>query len=276
MGKDINYYIFFCFSEYAIMIKIGDDMAKKKRKKKEQSTLFSLLVILVLVIGYFYQNRMQEAGASLKKDDSFKEVEKIPSYSLKEIPPYDGKDYVVLDNNKPHFKEEDYASEEFEYYSELDSLGRTQVAFANIGVSLMPIEKRGSIGGVKPSGWHTIKYDIVDGKYLYNRCHLIGYQLIGENANPNNLITCTRETNTGVMLEYENKIASYIKETKNHVLYRVTPIYKDNELVARGIHMEAKSIEDNGKGISFNIYIYNVQKGIEIDYKTGESKLKEE
>ncbi len=274
MGKDINYYIFFCFREYVIMIKIGDDMAKKKRKKKEQSTLFSLLVILVLVIGYFYQNRMQEAGASLKKDDSFKEVEKIPSYSLKEIPSYDGKDYVVLDNNKPHFKEEDYASEEFEYYSELDSLGRTQVAFANIGVSLMPIEKRGSIGGVKPSGWHTIKYDIVDGKYLYNRCHLIGYQLTGENANEKNLITCTRQMNTKGMLSFENKVADYIKETNHHVLYRVTPIYENDNLLATGVEIEAQSIEDHE--ISFHVFVYNVQDGISINYKTGKSELQKD
>ena len=274
MGKDINYYIFFCFREYVIMIKIGDDMAKKKRKKKEQSTLFSLLVILVLVIGYFYQNRMQEAGASLKKDDSFKEVEKIPSYSLKEIPSYDGKDYVVLDNNKPHFKEEDYASEEFEYYSELDSLGRTQVAFANIGVSLMPIEKRGSIGGVKPSGWHTIKYDIVDGKYLYNRCHLIGYQLTGENANETNLITCTRQMNTKGMLSFENKVADYIKETNHHVLYRVTPIYENDNLLATGVEIEAQSIEDHE--ISFHVFVYNVQDGISINYKTGKSELQKD
>ena len=127
---------------------------------------------------------------------------------------------------------------------------------------------------VKPSGWHTVKYDIVDGKYLYNRCHLIGYQLTGENANEKNLITCTRQTNTGVMLDYENKVAEYIKKTNNHVLYRVTPIFEGTNLVASGIQMEALSIEDNGKGIKFNIYIYNVQDEIEIDYKTGDSKLK--
>ncbi len=163
----------------------------------------------------------------------------------------------------------------FEEYSNLDLLGRCGVAFANISKDLMPTEERGSIGMIKPSGWHTVKYDIVDGKYLYNRCHLIGYQLTGENANEKNLITCTRETNTGVMLEYENKVAEYIKKTNNHVLYRVTPIYEDTNLVASGIQMEALSVEDNGKGIKFNIYVYNVQDGIEIDYKTGESKLKD-
>ena len=161
----------------------------------------------------------------------------------------------------------------FEEYSNLDLLGRCGVAFANISKDLMPTEERSSIGMIKPSGWHTVKYDIVDGKYLYNRCHLIGYQLTGENANEKNLITCTREANTGVMLEYENKVAEYIKKTNNHVLYRVTPIYEDTNLVASGIQMEALSVEDNGKGIKFNIYVYNVQDGIEIDYKTGDSKL---
>ena len=139
----------------------------------------------------------------------------------------------------------------------------------------MPTEKRGSIGMIKPSGWHTVKYDIIDGKYLYNRCHLIGYQLTGENANPKNLITCTRQMNTKGMLDFENKIADYIKDTGNHVLYRVTPIYEDNNLLASGVTIEAKSVEDNGKGILFNVFVYNIQNGIEIDYKTGESSLKE-
>ena len=128
---------------------------------------------------------------------------------------------------------------------------------------------------IKPSGWHTIKYDIVNGKYLYNRCHLIGYQLTGENANEKNLITCTRQMNTGAMLDYENKVANYIKETNNHVLYRVTPIYKDNNLLSNGVQIEASSVEDKGKSLSFNIFIYNVQDGIQIDYKTGDSKLKQ-
>ena len=137
----------------------------------------------------------------------------------------------------------------------------------------MPTEERKSLSSVKPTGWHLVKYDIVDGKYLYNRCHLIGFQLTGENDNPNNLITCTRSTNTGIMLDYENKVANYIKSTNNHVLYRVTPIFKENNLVASGILMEGYSIEDHGSGIKFNIYIYNVESGIEINYKTGESKL---
>ena len=139
----------------------------------------------------------------------------------------------------------------------------------------MPDEKRGSIGSIKPTAWHTVKYDNIDGKYLYNRCHLIGYQLTGENANIKNLITCTRYMNTVGMLEFENKVATYVKETNNHVLYRVTPIYDGDNLLASGVVMEGYSVEDNGKGIKFNVYVYNVQDGIEIDYSNGDSKLKE-
>ena len=139
----------------------------------------------------------------------------------------------------------------------------------------MPDEPRGSIGSVKPTGWHTVKYDNVDGKYLYNRCHLIGYQLTGENANELNLITCTRYMNTIGMLQFENKVAEYVRSTQNHVLYRVTPMYKKDNLLATGVQMEAYSIEDNGEGVKFNVFVYNVQDGIEIDYKTGESRVKE-
>ena len=148
------------------------------------------------------------------------------------------------------------------------------MAYANIGKELMPTTKRESIGQIKPSGWHTTKYEIIiDGKYLYNRCHLIGYQLTGENANPRNLITCTRQMNTIGMLEFENKVADYIKKTNNHVLYRVTPIFDDNNLVAKGVQIEASSVEDHCGDICFNVFVYNVQDGIEIDYATGESHL---
>ena len=153
-------------------------------------------------------------------------------------------------------------------------LGRCGVAYANVGIDTMPTIERGSIGMIKPTGWHTIKYDIVNGKYLYNRCHLIGYQLTGENDNEKNLITCTRQMNIGTMLEYENKVADYVKKTNNHVLYRVTPVFKDSNLLATGVEIEAYSVEDNGEGIKFNVFIYNVQEGIEIDYTTGDSKLK--
>ena len=172
-----------------------------------------------------------------------------------------------------HFTENDMTVDSFEYYGELDELGRCTVAYASIGKDLMPTEKRGSIGSVKPTGWHTVKYDIVDGKYLYNRCHLIGYQLTAENANKNNLITGTRYLNVDGMLLFENMVADYIKETNNHVLYRVTPIFTGDNLLADGVLMEAESVEDNGEGISYNVFCYNVQPGVKIDYVTGDSSL---
>lgn len=197
------------------------------------------------------------------------------SYDMSSIPEFNGKDaYVVLNNNEPNFTKEDMTTKSFEKYSKLDNLGRCGVAFANVGKDIMPTEERGSIGQVKPSGWQTIKYDIVDGKYLYNRCHLIGYQLTGENANRENLVTGTRYLNIDGMLDFENDIADYVKKTGNHVLYRVTPIFQGSELVCRGVQMEALSVEDNGKGIKFNVFAYNAHPGVEIDYSTGKSKLK--
>lgn len=190
---------------------------------------------------------------------------------LSQVPEYSGQPYVAINNNEPEFDETDFTVSSFETYSSLDSLGRCGSAYANIGMDLMPTEKRGSIGSVKPTGWHTIKYDNVDGKYLYNRCHLIGYQLTGENANERNLITGTRYMNVEGMLPFEDMVADYIKETDNHVLYRVTPIYDGNNLLASGVQMEAASVEDNGEGIWYNVYVYNVQPGISIDYATGES-----
>ena len=180
-----------------------------------------------------------------------------------------------INNNEPLFNEEDKTTHTFEKYSKLDSFGRAREAYANINIDLMPTTKRESIGMIKPTGWHTIKYDIVPGKYLYNRCHLIGYQLTGENVNKPNLITCTRQMNTVGMLKWENKVANYIKETKNNVLYRVTPKYENDNLLASGVQIEAFSVQDNGNGIKFNVFVKNVQDGIEIDYKTGNSKLKE-
>lgn len=184
---------------------------------------------------------------------------------------YDGKPYVVINDNDPDFTDADMTTTSFERYGELDGLGRCTTAFANIGKELMPAEKRGPIGEVKPTGWQTAKYDNVDGKYLYNRCHLIGYQLTGENANEKNLITGTRYLNVDGMLPFENMVADYIKETNNHVLYRVTPVFSGDNLVASGVHMEAKSVEDNGDGILFNVYCFNAQPGIAIDYATGDS-----
>lgn len=198
------------------------------------------------------------------------------SYDISSIPEYDGTAYVVLNDNVPEFSEDDLTSESFESYSELDPLGRCGVAFANIGVDLMPTEDRDSICSVRPTGWQTFEYDIVDGGYLYNRCHLIGFQLTGENANEQNLITGTRYLNVDGMLPFENMVADYITETENHVLYRVTPVFEGNNLVASGVQMEALSVEDDGEGIEFNVYCYNVQPGIEIDYATGDSRLAEE
>ena len=184
---------------------------------------------------------------------------------------YQGEPYVVINDNNPDFTEADMTTASFESYGELDGLGRCTTAFANIGKDLMPAEKRGPIGEVKPTGWQTAKYDNVDGKYLYNRCHLIGYQLTGENANEKNLITGTRYLNVDGMLPFENMVADYIKETGNHVLYRVTPVFSGDNLVASGVHMEAESVEDNGDGILFNVYCFNAQPGIAIDYATGDS-----
>lgn len=194
--------------------------------------------------------------------------------SLDEVPAYSESPYVEINGNVPFFTDEEKSvTASFETYSQLDTLGRCGVAYANVGKDLMPTEERESIGSVKPSGWQTVKYDCVSGKYLYNRCHLIGYQLTAENANELNLITGTRYLNVDGMLPFEDMVASYVKETGNHVLYRVTPIFEGNNLVASGVLMEAMSVEDAGEGILFNVYCYNVQPGVEIDYATGESQL---
>ncbi len=197
-----------------------------------------------------------------------------PTVSLADIPAFDGETaYVAINDNKPEFEETELVTQSYERYAPLDSLGRCGVAMACIGKDIMPAEERDSIAQVKPSGWQTVKYDIVDGKYLYNRCHLIGYQLTGENANKQNLITGTRFLNIEGMLPFENMIADYVKETGNHVIYRVTPIFEGKNLVASGVQMEAFSVEDEGEGICFNVYAYNAQPGISVDYATGKSSL---
>ncbi|MBO5837563.1 MAG: DNA/RNA non-specific endonuclease [Oscillospiraceae bacterium] len=197
-----------------------------------------------------------------------------PVISLDEIPAFDGETaYVAINDNVPDFEESELVTKSYEKYAPLDALGRCGVAMACVGQDIMPTEDRGSIGQVKPSGWHTVKYDIVDGKYLYNRCHLIGYQLTGENANKQNLITGTRYLNIEGMLPFEDMIADYVKETGNHVIYRVTPVFDGDDLVASGVQLEAISVEDDGEGICFNVYAYNAQPGVVIDYATGESKL---
>lgn len=237
---------------------------------KKSKKIIKLIVLLFAMVIVYFQDDIRLFI------DIFFASDNANLYISYDIPDYTGNMSIVINNNEPMFDEKLKNTNSFESYSRLDNLNRCGVAIANIGIDLMPTEKRESIGMIKPSGWHTIKYDIINDKYLYNRCHLIGYQLTGENANEKNLITCTRQMNTIGMLEYENMVANYIKDTKNHVLYRATPIFEDNNLIAKGIVLEALSIEDNGKGIKFNVFIYNVQDGIEIDYLTGESRLSEE
>ena len=190
-----------------------------------------------------------------------------------EIPKYEGKDYIVINNDNPYFEQSEITTKAYEDYPPLDSLGRCKTCTACLGKELMPTEERGSIGMIKPSGWQLSKYDFVDGKYLFNRCHLIGFQLAGENANERNLITGTRHMNIGRMLDLENKTASYIKSTGNHVMYRVTPCFEGNNLVATGVLMEGLSVEDNGAGIKFCNFVFNIQPNVNINYADGTNSL---
>ena len=204
--------------------------------------------------------------------NSFEAVDKTPvETEVESNTEFDGQPYKVVNNNLYDESIVPIAYESYEFYSELDDLGRCGIAHACIGKDLMPTEERGSIGSVKPSGWQSVKYDCVDGKYLYNRCHLIGYQLTAENANDKNLITGTRYLNVIGMLPFENMVADYIKETNNHVMYVVIPSYSGNNLVADGVYMMAKSVEDEGDGIEFNVFCYNIQPGIHINYEDGTS-----
>ena len=216
------------------------------------------------------QQNPAQSGAAAEKAE---EKGESGAFFLEDMPEYAGEPYVVVNDNVPYFTEDDLTTESFEYYDELDAFNRCGVTIACVGQDLMPTEDRGSIGQVKPTGWQTVKYENVDGKYLYNRCHLIGFQLTGENANERNLITGTRAMNVDGMLPFENMVADYVKETENHVLYRVTPIFVEEEMVARGVLMEAVSVEDKGEGVEFCVYVYNNQPGILIDYATGESTL---
>lgn len=255
--------------------------------RKLQKTLLPLLLVVMLCFSGCSEttpdtnntlsNSTQTTTASTDEPSLQEDIpstsEAAPAIDLSNIPAFSGEPYVAINDNIPDFTDADLTSSSFEKYSSLDSLGRCGIACACIGTDLMPTEDRGSIGQVKPSGWHTVKYDCVDGKYLYNRCHLISYQLTAENANENNLITGTRYLNVEGMLPFENIVADYIKETGNHVLYRVTPIFEGNNLVASGVQMEAKSVEDNGEGILYNVYCYNSQPGVGINYATGDSWL---
>lgn len=239
-------------------------------KRRYTISLLSLLLTCVMLLSAC-------GGESITTSNGGASSSDLPENyiaSVNDVPSFDGETaYVAIKNNVPDFDESELATNSYEKYTALDSLGRCGVAIACVGQDIMPTEDRGSIGQVKPSGWHTVKYDIVDGKYLYNRCHLIGYQLTGENANEENLITGTRYLNIEGMLPFENMIADYVKETGNHVLYRVTPIFDGNNLLSRGVQMEAFSVEDDGEGICFNVYAYNAQPGVSINYATGESAL---
>jgi len=291
-------------------------MARKKKKQKGSGKIAFLLALVLIVGATLYRGWKNErlhlpesggnivsiAGELLERfgirayfTELFEEGERLfgelfgketheaPQNSTEEVvftldtlPEYDGVPYVELEGNVPAFTEAELTTTAYEVYSPLDLLGRCGEVRACVGLELMPTEERGAIGMVKPSGWHTVRYDDrIDGKYLYNRCHLIGYQLTGENANEMNLITGTRYLNVEGMLPFENEIADYVQETGNHVLYRVTPIFRGVELVARGVQMEAYSVEDNGEGVSFHVYCYNVQPGVEINYLTGDSWAEE-
>ena len=226
--------------------------------------LIIINLILVVTLSGCSTAESEPAGTNNTNDKTQLITENIPDYT--------DKIYVEINGNKAEFSDEDKKrTDAFEQYTDLDKLGRCGVAYANICKELMPTEKRGSIGMIKPSGWQLAKYDSVDGKYLYNRSHLIGFQLAGENANEKNLITGTRYFNVVGMLPFENEVAEYVKETNNHVLYRVTPFFKDTELVARGVKIEAYSVEDSGQGVEFNVFVYNVQPDITINYQDGTS-----
>lgn len=265
-------------------------------KKKASISLAGILTLLVLIgiikpgtdvsvpdTQVIESETVQVQAGETQTDDTQKSSEEAASlaeahidtaleaFASETIPEYSGNPYVELNGNLPYFTDEELSTTAFELYSELDSLGRCGAGYANICKEIMPTEERGSIGMVKPTGWHTVKYDCITDRYLYNRCHLIGYQLAGENANEKNLITGTRYLNVDGMLPFENEVADYVNDTDNHVLYRVTPVFSGDNLVASGVIIEAKSVEDNGAGVQFNVYCYNVQPGISIDYIDGQS-----
>ena len=269
---------------------------KNSRKKKNSLGLTGVLVILVIAglikagTNDSLPDTQTTEAVTVQAQDSTSQTDAIQmsseeaaslaeahintaleAFANEVIPEYSGNPYVELNGNVPYFTDEELSTTAFELYSELDSLGRCGACYANICKEIMPTEERGSIGMVKPTGWHTVKYDCITDRYLYNRCHLIGYQLAGENANEKNLITGTRYLNVDGMLPFENEVADYVEETENQVLYRVTPGFSDDDLVASGVIIEAKSVEDKGAGVQFNVYCYNVQPGISIDYIDGQS-----
>lgn len=251
-------------------------MSRNKRKNAKQikQLLGIIIVVICLAISFIFGEdvlNIQNDKNNVEENITVSINQTKTDSNIDNIPEYTGEIYIEINNNIPYFEESGYITESFEEYSDLDELGRCGVAYANISKETMPPEgdERGSISSVKPTGWEQVKYD---GEYLYNRCHLIGYQLSDEDANELNLVTGTRYFNVNGMLSFENKVADYIKENENnHVLYRVTPIFEENNLLATGVEIEAYSVEDNGQGVCFNVFIYNVQPGINIDYATGKS-----
>lgn len=269
---------------------------KNSRKKKNSLGLTGVLVILVIAglikagTNDSLPDTQTTEAVTVQAQDSTSQTDAIQmsseeaaslaeahintaleAFANEVIPEYSGNPYVELNGNVPYFTDEELSTTAFELYSELDSLGRCGACYANVCKEIMPTEERGSIGMVKPTGWHTVKYDCITDRYLYNRCHLIGYQLAGENANEKNLITGTRYLNVDGMLPFENEVADYVNDSDNHVLYRVTPVFSGDNLLASGVIIEAKSVEDKGAGLQFNVYCYNVQPGISIDYIDGQS-----
>lgn len=254
----------------------------KDKKRRTYGFLTGLLLILsVCLTSCGNQGQTDsgkdsntQSGTKVAAEDHSAEEKGSDSESyvtVDDVPAYSGEPYVEVNDNQPEFTEEELTTVSYEDYSELDELGRCQTAEACIGQDLMPTEARESISSVKPTGWRNKSYDTVDGGYVYNRCHLIGFQLTGENANEENLITGTRYMNVEGMLPFEDEVAAYIKETDNHVMYRVTPVFEGDDLIASGVQMQAESVEDDGAGISFNVYVYNVQPYVVIDYRTGEN-----
>ena len=257
-------------------------MKRTRLQSKLLRISVTLLIILAVIFNIIIYTAKYEAKVYANECDSvacsLEEVGNEPPYiqgqvdfDLSQVEYYSGREYTVVNDNKPFFLDEDLTTQSYEYYGELDKLGRCTQAYACIGKEMLPKDPRENISSVRPTGYHSVIYNQIEGGYLYNRCHLIGYQLTGQNANKRNLITGTRYLNVVGMLQFEDMVTNYIKETGNHVLYRVTPIFCEDDLVARGVLMEAKSVEDGGKGICFNIYAYNVQPGIFIHYSNGDS-----
>lgn len=250
-------------------------MGMELKPREVRVRFAALLLILLLILSGCGNTAISQEGSEHSAGAKLQMAETLPYASqtieVSEVPDYEGSAYIAVNGNVPYFTDEDKTTQSFENYAELDEQGRCGVAYANVGQDLLPTEERGAIGAVKPTGWHTIKYDNVDGKYLYNRCHLIGYQLTGENANEKNLLTGTRYLNIEGMLPFEDLVAEYVESTANHVLYRVTPVYEGDNLLAKGVLMEGYSVEDEGTGINYCIFAYNVQPGIVIDYATGDS-----